>query len=495
MKKSTQEDMRAMLDEFVANGGSVDNIKEEDEKKYKKIKDWVVRDGSGRKLSLEEKFSLLGHERKSKKVLNAVDEMKKRVDAFVEAGGKLEDLKRDDELYKYVHGVKLRDKDGKLLTMQEKFLLAGHDRFPVYSQDVKQDLIDEIEAYLAKGGSFHVRRKDLPFFEGKLHTYAQIMKRENGIKGELTSQEVMRSLGYRNYSDIFYLYHELDDLKKYRDENGFVDNYRKDEKLKAKINEFAHNLEIPIAVLVGVFANENLEKYSLTSDYFGYIQIQLKNYINIYGTLKGLTKDKLLYSKVLFLKSRIATELGEKLSVEDLVELLGFGGVKGDFKMPKKEKKNGTKDLAKFCQEVKRNNGGKLKKADIPEDLYRIVLEKSLKYGITTKAYLKSFDVDYLDGRDVPRLNRFLVKQYPYMKEMREMRDNLLQGTERFCEEELFERRLEVCLEVYDEFREKIAGAFDFKEDAFEEENENSLKYEQVIAKPVKGGVDLTCGR
>lgn len=503
MKKATQEDMRAMLDEFVANGGSIDNIKEEDEKKYKKIKDWVVRDESGRKLSLEEKFSLLGHERKSKKVLNAVEEMKKRVEAFVDAGGKLENLKRDDELYKYIHGVHLKDKDGKFLTMQEKFLLVGHDRAPVYSQDVRQDLIDEIEAYLASGGSFHIRRKDLPFYE-RLHTYAQILKRERGLTEELTYEQVMRELGYRNYSDTYYLYHDLDGLQEFRNANGFVDDYRKDEKLKAKINELSQKLQIPIAVLVGVFAGENLERYSLSSDYFGYIQNQLQEYVKIHGNLKGLTKDKLRYAKVLFLKNRVATDLGEKLSVEDIVDLLGFGGVEGDFKAKRKENKNAVKELAKFCQEIKRNNGGVLKKADIPQSLYRVVLQKSLKHGITTKAYLKSFDVDYVDGRDVPRLSRFLVKEYPHMQEMRTRRDELLSAFDGqgLCEEELFEKRLEVCIAVYDEFKDKIVDSYDFKgfmdfdpEEEMGDSTENNQNYEYATAKPVMGGIDLACGK
>lgn len=495
MKRTTQEEMKKLIDDFVANGGSVDDIKAQDEAKYRKMKDWVVYDENGKKLSLEEKFSLIGYERKSKKVSSVIEEMTKKISAFIDAGGKLADLKREDELYKYVHGVRLRDKDGKLFSMQEKFLLAGYDRSPVYSQDIKQSLIDEVEAYLAIGGSFHIKRKDLPFYE-RLHTYAQCLKREMRIEGELSSQEVMRSLGYKNYSDTFYLYHELDELKKFRDKRGFVDAYKKDEKLKAKINELSHKINIPIAVLVGVFADENLERYSLSSDYFGYVQNELKTYIKHYGDLKGLKSDRNRYAKLLFLKSRIATELGEKVSVEELVELLGFVGIEGDFKSPRKEDKSKVIDLAKFCQEVKRNNGGVLRKEDIPKGVYSIILQKSLKHGITTKAYLKSFDVDYVDGRDVPRLNRFLIKNYPYMSEMREMRDKLLRGTDKLCEEELFEKRLEVCVQVYDEFKDKIVGAFYLKENAFEESDTgflNSQKYEQVLANPVKRGKDLTC--
>ncbi|MBP3619063.1 MAG: hypothetical protein J6J24_00210 [Clostridia bacterium] len=453
------EDMKFLLEKYVEEGGEVETISKTYPSLYREIKNWTpMKDG--RRLNMKEKFALLGFERKAQRATDVVENIKTKIAEFELSGGKIEELSSNDELYQYIKNVHIYGKDGKLLSMQQKLALAGEEKTPSYTQDTKKELIAEIEDYLANGGSFHIERKKLPFYE-RLRTYTRTFKSQNKIKREVTSDEVMKSLGYKNYSDLYFYWSDIADLSVFRDRDGYVDSYRKNAKVKNKVNDFATKLELPIAVVVGLIADEKLEKNFLGTDFLSYVKGQLKSYVNANGNMIGIShRDPELYERMRNLRRSILTETGEEVSMEDLVFLLEFEDVERNFSAKGKKNVDIDHDMRKLV-DISLKNDGRLKRTDIPQHIYRDIVSKALSLGITTKAFFKSYDIDYVDGRDVDRFKHLAVKEYPYMREMKKRRDALLEQ-ERIskengcCKEEIFEKKVEIAMRVYDEFKDKI---------------------------------------
>ena len=97
---------------------------------------------------------------------------------------------------------------------------------------------------------------------------------------------------------------------------------------------------------------------------------------------------------------------------------------------------------------------------DINKKDYRKILFKAISMGISTKELLKCYGIDY-SGKNKDRLSKAYLSKMPYLDEMKKRRDLLLVDRNvtvenGYCKEEVFEERIKVCKQVYDEFKDKI---------------------------------------
>ena len=102
-----------------------------------------------------------------------LEKIKRKLAKFVENGGDVNSLGRNDELYRYILFSNIVGARGERLGLEAKFKLAGYPRKSKRAKSAKEILKEEAQAWLDAGNSFHVARKSLPFFE-RLHTVVKL---------------------------------------------------------------------------------------------------------------------------------------------------------------------------------------------------------------------------------------------------------------------------------------------------------------------------------
>lgn len=447
------ENATKKLNKFIESGGTVEKLKKGDPA-YDYIKNAKVFDEAGQKLDLSEKFKLLGMDRKQKRVNNAVEEIVLKVKAFVAAGGDVQTLNTKDELYQYIKNANVKDEYGRKLNLEEKFAAAGINRQPVRSLDVKKDLIEAIELYLQDDkNSFHIERKQLPFYE-KLLTYRRCLMR-NGK--ELSTQQIMKDLGYKNYSDLFYRFKNLFKIEAFEEEEGFVDAYRSDSKVSGLFVSAAATLDLPEPLVVMLVMGKKLKKCYIQVDYFDYVKNNLLVYLNKYGTLKGISNiNPPLYMQICHIKKCLSTGEDKNYSNKDVLNILGLKDAKNGFYAESTSAVDFNYTLEKIREIAQEKDCVSAK--DLPDQYYRVMVGKAIRYGIGVEDMFKACGINYKSGRKLPRLNGVYVDKYPYIDQMQERKKQLLQqeNLAGLCKEEAFEKTVAVALKVYDEFKDKI---------------------------------------
>lgn len=388
---------------------------------------------------------------------------KQMLDEYVAAGGDVNDLGIGNEIYKYIKAAKVKDKSGKRMTVEAKFEFLEHPRACGRSMDVKQQLIDEATSYRQAGNSFHTVRKKLPFYP-KLQSYSKKLRLQ-GIN--LSHDQIMKRLGFKEYSDIYYRCMGLFELSKYRDENGFVDGYRKNETLKAYVSAIAEYLNIPYYLVVTLVADENIQKCHIATEYVSQVKSQLQQFYLQHGSLKGLkTKNKKLYYQFDNLMKYYADGDDGLLTKEDWLVAFELGGLDNSFRPSTKA----DIDIISIMEAIKRKFGERVITAnDVRGDYYKVVIKAS-RLGIPIQELFRNYGINY-KGNNVDRLSRMQVTQIPYLIEMRKFRDNLLEANgytkeNGYCEEELFEARVKACKLAYDKYKDKM---FNFTIDEVED--------------------------
>lgn len=376
------------------------------------------------------------------------------LDDYVANGGDVNNLGAHDKIYRHIKNTKLKDKDGNYIGLETKFELLGYPRKPKYVKDNKTELIEDIKAYKNAGGSFHIRRKSLPFY-ARLQAYSAMLKRQ-GLN--LTYEEIMKGLGFRDYSDTYYRCKGIFDLKKYRDNNGFVDSYRKNEKMKAYVLALAEHLELPYYLVVTLLADEKLEKCFIDTEYIKYVQTELQNYVAEHGSLKNIkVKDKSLYFKFNTLIRYYSDGSEIQLSKADWLNLFGLEGVEHDFR----EVKHKTDNIEDIMDLLKKNFADEqIKYSYLTPSQYYSILQKAIQLAIPVKELFRNYGLNY-DGNTVDRLSKMQVSEIPYLQDMKLFIENSLktQGISEqngYCREEVFEAKVKACKQAYEKYKDKI---------------------------------------
>lgn len=389
--------------------------------------------------------------------MKLIEKIKLILNNFVEKGGNVDDLDKKNKIYCYIKDSRIKI-DGRKLTVEEKFALAGHPRKPKLIKDTKRALLEEVTKYRQNGNSFHVKRKSLPFFE-RLSTAIKTEQRLSGIS--YTHNEYMKKLGFKDYSDIYFRYSGILELSEYVDEYGFVDNYRKNPKVKAFIQDAAISLNVPVGVVVSLIGNFKLKHYFINTDYINFVKQELESYYDKYGTLRGLgSRNSELYENLRHIERYIMTEFGEDVKLDVILRMLNidfsntrFGEVNHDIVQAKD-----IEDIVTKYQTLAKQQNGKIKKRDLLQEDYNFLLKKSKRFGIYMKDLFEFYGICYEDGINVKRFATKKSNSFPYMQEMQQERDETLSqyNLNELCKEEAFELRLKICLEIYKKYKNKI---------------------------------------
>lgn len=378
---------------------------------------------------------------------------------YVDAGHSVSELTKKDAEYEAVHNLWLtKTVDGKKieLTLEEKFAALGFPRKAKLSNDVRGDLIRRIKQYIADGGDIYAKKTDLPWFREEYSTYAKMQRPR--VSGELAYQTNMRELGF-DYSEMYYKFRKIENLASFKDSNGFVDSYRKDIQMDNFIKTSAGKLGLPVPVFVGLVGNADIKGCYLDTEYIGFVQEELANYLTTHDNLIGLTRtNKQLYDRLRHIANLSIAPEGMMLTTADVVGLLGFKDVKNDF-----GREGEMTDFGEFTlriQKIAAQNGGKLSKKDLTANDYRKLQKIVASTGATSSAYLNVFDVEY-DGKANHRLAKTWVDKYPYMQEMRAERDRILaehgvsiNGTSK--KEDLFDVLIVASMEAFKKYKSQI---------------------------------------
>lgn len=378
---------------------------------------------------------------------------KKMLEEYVRNGGKIDDLGIKTPEYQFIKRANVYDENGNYVDLETRFKELGFPR-KAKCKDNKQALVAEIEEYIKSGGSFHITRKKLPFFP-RLNIRAAWLK-THGI--ELTHEQIMKGLGYKNYSDMYYRCSGIFEVKNYRDKNGFVDSYRKNEKLKGYINNLGITLNLPNYLVVTLLADEELESCFIDTEYIEYVKTAFQQYVKDNGSLVGLKrKNPSLYGMFTTIRNYYGDGSEHSLTVEDWFDIFELGDIEHRFK----DKASEEIDVEPIMEGLKsRFRSNEIHLKDFGQVEYRQIIKKSIKLGIPIKELFRNYGLNYV-GNTVNRLSSVKVKGVPCLEEMRAWRDMWLDACgfvpeKGYCKEEIFEAKVKASQLAYNEYKNKM---------------------------------------
>lgn len=153
--------IKLMLDEFVASGHSVEDLKKTDAE-YRKVKDFKMTDEHGRRLTVEEKFSAFGHPRKAKISHDIKTDTIAVISSFLKAGGDIYMPKAKLPFYRAEYASFARSQRDKGvvgdLAFQTNMRELGFDYSELYFEYRK---VEELLKFKDESGFVDSYRKDI----------------------------------------------------------------------------------------------------------------------------------------------------------------------------------------------------------------------------------------------------------------------------------------------------------------------------------------------
>lgn len=378
-----------------------------------------------------------------------IEEAKKMLKQYKADGGDVADLGKHDSVYKFIKNHDLVI-EGKRLSLEEKFAFLGESRTRQKAESVEEALKQDIERFLSGGGSFHVRRKSLPFFE-RLHTFSRAHN--------CSSEDAMKSLGYRNYSDIYYRFLGLQDISKFCDENGFF-IYKREMDNAAfhnMLESAAETLQMPSALVVLLLCDKNMKSCVVEADYVEYLKTQLEKFAKENDGFVGIKrKSPELYEKLRNFKKFCFSDFDDEITTETALAFMGLD----DFEFRHYDIPSADYDISKEMKTMAKNSHGKIvNRSDFSVGLQRKVYINACRQGISIKEYLGQYGIQYHGLNTDERFKHIKMKEYPYIDEMKQRRDELIKEAtngKNLCKEEIFEQRVLACQQAYSEYKERI---------------------------------------
>ena len=373
---------------------------------------------------------------------------------YVDDGGVLEDLTRADEVYKKVKFLKLKNEDGSMMLLRDKFAYLGFPRAEQRNADPRQALIDAVEKAIANGEDFNAckKRTDLSFYQ-ELCVYSRTFKNQK------SHVELMKSIGYPSYNDTYYRLREVFDIAKYRDKDGYVDDYRKDPVFNDRIKAAALSYGMPTSIMVLLVLDEKLRKVKLEGDYIESLAQEVQSFAKSNGdSLVGFsTKDPVTYGKFNRVSHYLYNNFGINLDLDTLLSFFGVDGVDHKIKQKKAMTEKEKKQLFKILKEKEEQNGGILKKSDLSRTEYSKILMLATGKEISIGELMHGRNINYQSISSADRLSIIYVKEYPHLDKMKARRDAILKekgftAENGYCKEELFEEKVYAALQAYAEF-------------------------------------------
>lgn len=365
------------------------------------------------------------------------------------------------------------------------------------TKQIKDRVVAQVEKYLADNNSFHVERKTLPFMPDlktlrrsigeveSLQEASKILGIETVIsnkpfdeKRKLSIEEIMKLLGYKSYSDIYYRFKDLEKVKQYRDNDGFVDSYRQDLKLRNFVFNAGKTLDIEPVAVIELICDERLREFFIRDDYMGYLQTNLQKYIKEYASLNNLyVNDEKLYFKYRNFRNYLRMEYDDTLTDNEILEILQIESVFNNFSSSPKKKINANERCRQIVDKIFADSDTpkpKISKQSFSKEDYFFIIKMAQRQGMTIEGYFSTFGIDYVGGRKTSQLSRYkLNSTNASFDKVRERRDEILAQSgitdeKVFSHEEIFEARLNASLQAYSEYQRAIENGeidmFDFLE-------------------------------
>lgn len=378
------------------------------------------------------------------------------IEEFLATGKKIEEMTGKDKAYRYIKNTKVFDENGETIKLEKLFELLGYPRANKHSSDVRADLIGEINEYLAKGGSFHISRKKLPFYD-KLSTYANYLRRK-GLN--LTHEQIMKDdLGFKQYSDTYYRAYKALRVKDYRDSEGYVDDYRLNHSLNAFIKDLAITYEVPYYFIIVFMCGEKIRSYNISVDKVAFIKRRLENYATENnGTLYGLRwKDPSLYNAFDYLIDYFSDGSEQSFTKQEWLEIFELDVPNKFWARSNKQVDNIEDVILRLKQQFPE---GFVVAKDMDQKDYRKIVKKAVSMGVTVSELLNQYGLK-CKGASISRLARAYVEEVPYIDEMKKRFNELILEIGKTkengsCKEEIFEARVQAMQQVYAEFMEKL---------------------------------------
>jgi len=465
IKKPTAiEKFKAVVEDYIARGGDLDELSSRS-KEYKRLNGIIIRDDDGRALSFDEKFALAGFNKKPKMRTFTLAGLKEIIDPFVSSGGDVNKLGINDQIYWDVKAYKLKDESGRELTLEEKFALSGHPRARKIVPSAIKALTDAVDEFLEAGGSFDMPREKMPFRK-LCESALSACKREWG-ENSLTRDEMMKRLGYRNYSDVYYSFSKVLDVVKYKDEEGFVDDYRKDEKYANQLIRLSERLGMPTSVMISLVGNANLKKNFLMTDYYKLITSDRDKYLEKHGSLVNIKdNDVRFYKRLTNYINRVYTFSYDKVNVDDLLETKDYQD-SSVYVLQRDVTKENVEGIVERLLGIQ-SEKSEITKEDMSRHDYYILLSASAKVGTYLNDFLKVYGIKYR-GQKHKRLSGAFFDEIPCLENMRSERDSEFErqtAKRELTTEEKFECYVDACQKAYEKYKSKI---FNFMDEEMEE--------------------------
>lgn len=312
--------------------------------------------------------------------------------------------------------------------------------------------------HFENGGTLHETRKSLPFFEDMRN----VIKKEKRHTGKtITNRDALERVGIFGYSDIYFSLLPIFDLPKFKDANGNVDSYRKDGIYAGQYSQFSKILDMPESLVIQLVGNENLETSILHTDLVSYVRKSLQDYLDSHGTFINIKRNNPpLYELMRTVKNNLPTPNGVPMSMGRFVSLLGFSSSTHKFSFDTQEELDIDKIVSKYVQMKDKTFDYEISIKDISKSDYHKLQEYAQRKNISFEELFKTYALEYKGGINCKHLKYVSVSKYPYIDEMRKLRDWAFEDYKNehpdLPEEYLFERYVEICQEVYSRFKDRI---------------------------------------
>jgi hypothetical protein len=199
----------------------------------------------------------------------------------------------------------------------------------------------------------------------------------NGKK--LTIEEKFELAGHPRKSkinDMELFYNRLCELESFKDENGYVDSYRKDDTMKGFLSYLSIRYDLPMSLVICLLGDQKLQKHVVVTDRIQYLKKLLTDYLTEHKNFIGIRRlDPKLYNFLTATSKAFPTPSGRKLRNLDLIELLGFEDVDNGFAKDTNFVNFSEELFMTTYMPIIRENGGVISLADIDHtDNYRLNL-------------------------------------------------------------------------------------------------------------------------
>lgn len=302
-------------------------------------------------------------------------------------GGSIYDSKASLDYYSdLITIIKLDRKEGKESNIESIYAECGE----IYvakkvSLITIEDIKKKIDAYIDQGGSIYDKKEDLPYYVN-IVDYIKREKRKNNI---LSVSDIYRLCGYEyiskktNEIDLLFKFNE------YKDENGFIDSIKYNEKGMSYYESAlyrAKELNMDVNTYLICFYGVRLNDRFINVDYVEMVEKELEEFAKKHnGHVNSCyirIHDETLFNKIAHLGKYFP--LGS-ITTSGVIRFFGY-----DVNTEKKE--IGEKLLLKKLEELYPDR----KIESIHDEIYNKVIFAAAYYDLTVEKYLDLRGYKYL---------------------------------------------------------------------------------------------------